>query len=249
MKKIILAIFVLLLLPLSVKADIGYDTSTQSGFGAGTSRTTSLTSGAIANPLILAAAYEAAVADTVTGCTANGAAMTKVASRVGSVNVSKAVSLWYAIPTSTGSLQTVTCSAGLSITMNVVAASYSGVKQVSPLDSFNSGVAASTSPYTTSTVVSASNSWVMMVVADSGNEPVASTGVTKRQGTASATAYGDSNTGAPPGAYSMSWTNAANDWVGVIASFAPATSGSGSTELVPVPISGGVADSGGATSL
>lgn len=131
----------------------------------------------------------------------------------------RAMDFWYRAAPTTGTHNLVTTASGPFSGIN--AASYSGVKQTSPIDSFNSGTASSTTSFSLSTTVVASGCWLIMSTKVSAVNPSAGSGTTLRQADQG---IWDSNGTVGTGSQSLSVTSSptSQNWAGIIVSIAPA---------------------------
>jgi hypothetical protein len=157
----------------------------------------------------------------ISGMTYNGVAMTEIA-RV-QVPSDRWIGMYYLAAPATGANN---------IVMTVVdppapdafaglAASYTGVHQVSPIDSFNTATASATS-ITPSTTVVGSDCWLVMGLKTDGGDPAAGTGTTDRISNGFGLGHFDSNGTVGTGSQSLQATFVASvNWAAVIASIAP----------------------------
>lgn len=203
---------------------IALDTSTDGGFvNTGTSLTFSHTCSGSDRVLFVAAFGD--TADLVTGATYNSVAMTLVGKDI--VGIDRYVYLYVLFNPASGA-NNVVISASSSIVIQGLAVSYTGADQSGSVDSSAHSNNPSTSLVQSTTVVAA-NSWTVAAFRTNATTATAGTGSTERK------KYGglylaDSNGPLAAGSRSMTYDNSVgNGWSGVIASFAPATGGGGST--------------------
>lgn len=235
-----------LVIPNTAFAAIAFDNSTLGAFSVGTSRTISHTVNSATNGIVIISCWDAAGLDNITSASWNGAAATKIKSQLGTAIPEASVSVWYAFATTTVTGNAV-CTSGAADNIAIVAASYTGVKQSGQPDASSSTVqVAANVSYTGTVTTVATNAWVGMAAVSTGAQPTATTGIMRQAG-ASGEGYGDSNAAVSPGVNTLTHhSSAGSQWVGVTFSLAPAVTAAATTaSLTPVPINGGVSDSGG----
>lgn len=251
MKKLLAAISVLaLLVPQASSAAISVGPSSIKAYAAGANQAATVTlSTTGTNQLLLIGTYDTVGSNSVTSVTYGAQSMTKLNQQGGGTGAGfGGVNLWYLLSPVIQS-GTATVSTNSTGSTAFIALSYDGVKQTGFPDGsatqFRSSSAANGSIDTTTT---ADNAWVASFLVEAANAPTAGSGTVMRQNSASA--YGAFDSGAPvtPAAKkTLNFTfNTGGGFSAVSASFAPATAAAATAaSLAPVPINGGVSDSGG----
>jgi hypothetical protein len=255
MKKLLAAISVLaLLVPQASSAAISVGPSSLKAFAAGANQAATVTlSTTGTNQLLLIGTWDNVGSNSVTSVTYGAQSMTKLNQQNGGTGAGiYGVNLWYLLSPVIQS-GTATVSTNSTGSTAFVALSYDGVKQTGFPDGqatqFRSTSAANGSIDTTTT---ASNAWIASFLSEAANAPTAGAGTVMRQNSASG--FGGFDTGAAiasPAKTTLNFTfNTGGGFAAVSASFAPATTAAAATaSLAPVPINGGVSDSGGGMSI
>jgi hypothetical protein len=176
----------------------------------------------------------AETSDKYVSFTYNGTGMTQVGTR-GFCTGGGFGGMSLLINPSTGANNLVYTKSDTTTNMEGASASYSGAAQSGQPDSSNTDNSDSTTTnYSLSTTVVASNCWLILYTINNASAPTAGTGTTNRQTTSSgACALGDSNATVGTGSQALAETRNAK-WYGVIASFAPfvATTSTSSTLMM-----------------
>lgn len=134
------------------------------------------------------------------------------------------VGLYQLVAPATGSNNVVA-----TVTGGVVAAacsSFTGVDQLSPIDSFNTDAEEAVAAFTAFTTVVAANCWLVMGGKNNVGATSAGTGTTLRQGPSSGIYIVDSNGTVATGSRFQEVAGGTAHWSGVIASLQPASTGS-----------------------
>lgn len=214
-------------MPAAAAATIAYDASANGGFGIGvTSRTWSHTTSGSNRILFVGAFGDTLISDPtcagITGATYNGVSMTQMPTVSPSgVPGDRCIYLFYLIAPATGA-NNVVVSAGSSIVIGGMSASYTGAKQSGVPDASAANTQSNTATFTASVTVVAANSWTFLYAKNNFDAPGAGTGSTLRQ-SADGQGIFDSNGPLSAGSQSMSATSASStsDWAGIMVSFAP----------------------------
>lgn len=199
---------------------ITYDTSANGIAPGATSLTYSHTVTG-SNPILFVGVFTATTADTVTGVTYNGVAMTRINTRA---NATSRAYLYVLPGCATGANNIVVTVSG-AITIQGISLSYTGASQTGQPDSNATNQVTSNSTLTTSTTVVASNCWLVSFMSlEVAGGAAAGTGTTLRASQAANSSMGDSNGTVGTGSQSMQWnSNPGENLVVVMASFSPAT--------------------------
>lgn len=202
---------------------IGYETSNKAGNGSAgqTSLTVTITNSG-SNRLQTMAGYSS----TVTSATADGAAMTVVATR--DVSGAAHIEMWRKVAPTSGSSINVVANFGSSEGIAWVAACYSGVDQTNPIDSSNSGDSGGgfTTGVSVSTTVVLPNCWLVGIFLNDQNNVVNAGSGTLRQTQSSGyqgVGWIDSNGTVSTGSQSLSSSHVSGRCGGIVASIAPQT--------------------------
>jgi len=209
---------------------IAFDATTYGGFATATSLTFAHTVTG-SDTLLLVGVQGDSATDAITGVTYNAVGMTLVAKIQHSPPTGRWIYLFRLAGAATGAHNVVISSSG-SIFIQGFAASYTGVDQTTPIDSFNSGnSAAGQTTYTISTTVVGSNCWLASffnLFSGVAGPLTAGTGSTRRATDTNFTsaALFDSNGTVASGSRSMqvNWTSV-DSGAAVICSFAPVAAG------------------------
>lgn len=207
---------------------ISFDNATGITYQVGvTSLTGAHTVGTGGNRILFVSAKTIGIAgrDSITGITYAGTSMTLVDKKLQATD-NHYVYLYYLIAPTSGS-NNVVISCSESATIGGCAASYAMVKQSGQPDSFNDGTAISASSIAISTTVVLPQCWLISLC-DTALVGLSSagTGTTQRATDTHTMNLGDSNGTVSTGSQSMTWTGGpGEDFVQIIASFAPANTG------------------------
>lgn len=169
------------------------------------------------NPIIFASCWGAVGSPSVTGITYNSVSMTKVADE--NIPADRGYSVFILPSPATGSNTLIASGSSLFI---LDGASYSGAKQTSQPDAFNTGSWSSANSFTSTVTTIANNCWmIVMFKTSSGNAPSNGTGTTVRLNDGNG-GIADSGGGVSPGSNSLVVNFTVADQGGyVITSFAP----------------------------
>lgn len=257
MKKLLAAIatLVVLLVPRASFAAISVGPSSLKAFAAGANQQATVTMSTTGtNQLLLIGVYDTVGSMSATSVTYGAQSLTKISQRNGGgAGPALGLSAWYLLSPAISS-GTATVSTNSTGSTAFIAQSYTGVSQSGFPDAsstqFRSTSAANGSIDTTTM---ADNAWVAAFLGEAANQPTAGSGTVARQ--TSSSGFGGFDSGAPvtPAATkTLNFTfNTGGGFTAIGVSFAPATSAvvASTPDLTPLPMSGGVADSGGGMGL
>ena len=197
---------------------IAYD-ATSGGNGTGTSLTYAHTCSTGDDRILFVGINITDNTDSVTGVTYAGSAMTLVNKRSGT---NAFLYLYYIIAPATGA-NNVVVSTSASKQIVAVGSSYTGAAQTGQPDSSATVKNTSGTSLVLQTTVVASNCWLVCIKAETA--PNTLTNGSIRTGQINGTANGDSNATVGTGSQNLTWTHDEHSAGGIIASFAPASSG------------------------
>lgn len=170
------------------------------------------------DPFLMGTSVGVVGSQNVSACTWNGSeSMSEVVTSGVVCPSDRCIDFWYRTAPTTGTHNLVTTATGGYSGMN--AASYSGVKQTSPIDSNNGGnTASSVTSFTSTTTVVSSGCWLVWSTKVSSSAPSAGTGTTKRQ---QDQGIWDSNGTVSTGSQSLNITSISQNFAGILASILP----------------------------
>jgi len=209
-------------------AGIAFVTSADMGNVSSGNLTANCTVGSGANRMLLVfGAGSFTGADTVTGITYNGVAMTRAAAQSGVAGSARTAYLYYLLAPASGTNSVVVSQTG-GDNLLFGCADYTGAKQSAQPDSSATVLSGSPTTSTLATTVVAANSWVVTVGTGLNAVPTV-TGGTNTRRTSDAGfntwVFGDSNAAEAAGSYSMTvnWPSAGSLNIRqIVASFSPA---------------------------
>lgn len=209
---------------------IAFDNITNTAFKNGTANTQTTHSVAGSDRLGIVAIYSGT--NNVTGVTWDGVSCTGIDSLLMTgAAAGQYIHLYYIIAPSTGATTVqVNSSSGLGGYFSI--ASYTGVKQTTPLDTNNKGGSSSTASLTVSVTTTIDNDW-LIGFAYTGNTMSAGTGTTLRGGSVAGILNVVDSNGptTPAGSDSLIVTQTASFAGMIVAAFAPAVSSANTTNF------------------
>lgn len=207
----ILGLAFLLFVGVQAHAAVAFDATTNGGALSASPKTYTHTDGSGVNRLLIVCTFQAQVADSTTGVTYGGSAMTKVTTVAADAGINiYRIDMWYLLNPAAGANSVViTTSSG---TVSGLSTSYTGAG--APEVSTANGPTAGITSLTTSVTTLTDTDWTVLCGSGGSGNPSAGTGTTARQvgGTLSApggSIFGDSNAAiTPPASHSMTFTQA-----------------------------------------
>jgi len=230
MKTLLLALLFFLIAP-QAHAAIAFKGAGDGGHSAGTSYSNSITVPAGTDLLVIEPVTGGGSAPSAV--TVGGIAASHIADCVVSANFGPCGAWYYKSPASGSVTIAVT---GTSADTGFVWSAYSGVDQTNPIDSSNAPAKTTTTSYTMSTTVVATNAWLVGVIGNQSSGGSAGAGTTQRTTQTNGTlgGYGvyDSNGTVSTGSQSLVVTQTNQEISGVVFSLTPAAAVSNSFKIL-----------------
>lgn len=226
MKRLLLLGLLVLGLAAPASAQIALDVATDGGSSSTSPLTFSHTVTG-SNPYLVVGVMGDPSVDMVTGCTYNSVSMTQL-DKIQTTGPSRWMYLFGLAAPATGA-HNVVCSASASALFSALSVSYTGVNATGQPDSHNTGTA-NANPFSVSTTVVASNTWLVGVFFDANGFPSASTGTTQRvKGDLCGCGFAmeDSNAIVGTGTQSLTINSTGAGISGIVASLVPQGGGGG----------------------
>ena len=203
---------------------ISFDAATDGGIALSTSTLSwqHTTSGNDRLLVVEALVIQSSQTESITGVTYNNVPMIEMGHQL-NTNGAGTLYLFYLLNPASGNHSVVITKNGTFKEVDGLASSYDNVKQTSQPDSVsNAPQTATISTFTQSITTVANNAWIIWATANGGGVPSVGTIPTLRESSGNGYALADTNGPvSPPGLYSMT-ENRFGQWVGIMASFAPA---------------------------